>query len=323
MPDFQPSASWPALQLRAALLRRLRDFFDEREFLEVETPILSADIVVDRHLDPLSITLADDPRQGEAGRTLWLQTSPEAAMKRLLAAGAEAIYQVARVFRGGERGRLHNPEFTLAEWYRRGDDMAAGMTLLSELCDALLSRGEAERVSYREAFLRHAEVDPHGATLDDLQAAASGKNLGGASLGDDRDAWLNLLLVELVQPQLGRGRPTIMFDFPASQAALARIRDGSPPVAERFELFVEGIELANGYHELLDPTELRRRTAEANHQRRADGKPPLPEPEMLVQAMEHGLPPCSGAALGFDRLVMLAAGSDRIDDVVAFPIDRA
>jgi lysyl-tRNA synthetase class 2 len=246
-------------------------------------------------------------------------------MKRLLAAGAEAIYQVSRVFRNGERGKLHNPEFTLVEWYRRGDDMAAGMRLLSEVCRALLQRGPAEELSYREAFTRFAGVDGLTASTTALAQVAQQRGLAmsRSAAGEDRDAWLDLLFVELVQPNLGFDHPTILFDFPASQAALARIRPGDPPVAERFELFVEGVELANGYHELLDAAELRRRMAEANQQRAADGKPTLPEQNRLLAAMENGLPPSSGTALGFDRLVMVAAGARSIDEVVAFPIDRA
>jgi lysyl-tRNA synthetase class 2 len=330
--DFLPTATWPNLRLRAALLRRLREFFDARGFLEVETPVLSADVVVDRHLDPFSTVLADDPCRPDVGRRLWLQTSPEFGMKRLLAAGGEAIYQVSRVFRNSERGRLHNPEFTLVEWYRRGDDMAAGMRLLSDVCDALLQRGPAEQVSYREAFRRFAGVDP--LTDSPLQEAARQRGLSLASAhsaadrAKDRDMWLDLLLVELVQPKLGIAHPTILYDFPASQAALARVRreqveTKDVDIAERFELFVSGVELANGYHELLDAAELRRRASEANAQRAANGKPALPEESRLLAAMGRGLPACSGTALGFDRLVMVAAGASHIDEVIAFPIERA
>ena len=243
-------------QLRAELLGRVRTFFAQREFLEVETPILSADVTVDRHLDPLSTVLADDPRRSEVGQRLWLQTSPEFGMKRLLAAGATAIFQITRAFRGGEIGPLHNPEFTMVEWYRVGDDMAAGMTLLSELCSALLGTPAAERSSYAAAFERFAGIDPHGASLDQLSAAAARLKIAvPAGLANDRDGWLNLLLAECVQRQLGQTAPTILYDYPASQAALAGVRSGTPPVAERFELYVRGIELANGYHELLDAAE--------------------------------------------------------------------
>src|SRR5688572_20567288 len=217
--DFRPTASWPILRLRAELLNRVRAFFHARDFLEVETPILSADVVVDRHLDPFATTLCDDPRRPEVGRRLWLQTSPEFHMKRLLAAGSPAIFQVARVFRNAERGAWHNPEFTMIEWYRPGDDMAAGMQLLSDLCEALLMRGPAEQISYAEAFRTHASVDPHASPAAELaiHARALGIAAPESLTLDDRDAWLDLILVERVQPQLGISAPTILYDYPASQ----------------------------------------------------------------------------------------------------------
>jgi lysyl-tRNA synthetase class 2 len=322
--DYLPTASLANLRLRADLLRHAREFFRERGFLEVETPVLSADVVVDRHLDPIPVILADDPRQPIQGRGLWLQTSPEFHMKRLLAAGATAIYQITRAFRSGETGPLHNPEFTILEWYRAGDGMAEGMSLLSEFAEHLLKRGRAEQLSYAEAFKRHVGIDPHTASMSDLQSAAERHEIAAPrSLGDDRDGWLDLLLVDCVQSHLGRPRPTIVFDYPASQAALARVRDETPAVAERFELYVDGIELANGYHELLNADVLRSRFTAANRQRTADGKPPLPEESRLLAAMEAGLPPCTGVALGFDRLFMIAAGARSLAEVMAFPIDRA
>jgi lysyl-tRNA synthetase class 2 len=323
--DFLPTADWSRLRLRAQLLERVREFFSEHGFLEVETPILSHDIVIDRHLDPFTSVLNSDTRQPETGERLFLQTSPEFAMKRLLAAGGEAIYQITRAFRnGGERGRLHNPEFTIVEWYRTGDGMSEGMQLLSDLAEALLARGPAERISYRQAFEHHAGVDPHSVAVEELVATAAQCQIAvPTALAQDRDGLLNLLLVELVEPHLGREKPMILYDYPASQAALARIRNDPAPVAERFELYVDAIELANGYHELLDAGVLRRRNADANAQRIADGKAPLPEESRLLAAMEAGLPPCTGVALGFDRVVMIAAGAQSIDEVIAFPIERA
>lgn len=343
---WRPTASWTNLRRRAELLAKLREFFHENGFLEVETPILSADTVVDRHLDPFSTGIPREP--GRPPRRLWLQTSPEFAMKRLLAtlgsrrgaiedagAGEEgtqegeapprAIYQITRAFRLGEYGPLHNPEFTMVEWYRAGDDMQTGMELTGRLCDAMLARGPAELVSYRGAFERHVELDPHTADTAALVAAAGEHGIAApASLArDDRDGWLELLLCERVRPHLGLQRPTILYDYPASQSALARIRQEDPPVAERFELFVAGIELASGYHELLDADELLRRNRRVNAQRRADGKNALPERSRLLRAMEAGLPSCTGVALGFDRLVMLATGAERIAQVVAFPLERA
>ncbi len=286
---------------------------------------------------------------------MWLQTSPEFAMKRLLAAGGQAIYQVSRVFRRDELGPLHNPEFTMVEWYRAGDGMDEGMQLTSDLCETMLagcekkgtgsepwrapsgksvsgampvplfSPGPAERISYREAFEHYVGLDPHTADGGRLAAAARACGIEPpASLAtEDRDGWLDLLMVERVQPHLGVERPALLFDFPASQAALARIRADDPPVAERFELYVAGIELANGYHELLDPAELRARNTQINAQRKADGKTVLPEENRLLAAMQSGLPATVGVALGFDRLVMLAAGAKTIAEVVAFPFDRA
>ncbi|MEN6450859.1 MAG: EF-P lysine aminoacylase EpmA, partial [Thermoguttaceae bacterium] len=308
-------------------------------------------------------TSAPGPVLPSAAKRLWLQTSPEFHMKRLLAAGSGPIYEVARVFRQDELGPLHNPEFTLVEWYQPGDGMAEGMQFTSDLCETLLDvrsikprpvvapsgdssptdhgggatagRGfmpaagrrsmAAERISYREAFERYVGIDPH--TVDGPTLVATVRRLSieaPASLDPaDRDGWLDLLMVERIQPHLGVDRPALLYDYPASQAALARVRPGDPPVAERFELYLAGIELANGYHELLDAAELRARNARTNAQRVADGKPALPEESRLLRAMEHGLPSSVGVALGFDRLVMLAAGVRSIAEVVAFPFDRA
>lgn len=307
------------------MLKRVRAFFDQRGFVEIETPVLSADVVVDRHLDPLSTILADDPRRPDVGRQLWLQTSPEFHMKRLLAAGAGDIYQIARAFRAGERGPRHNPEFTLVEWYEPGTDYQHGIETLAELAAELLQRGPAEPISYAEAFGQHVGVDPHTSTAAELMARAGQLKIAAPQslAADDRDGWLELLLGECVEPHLGVARPTILFDYPASQAALARVSSGTPPVAERFELYVNGVELANGYHELLDPAVLRERNRAANLQRAADGKPTLPEESRLLDAMEAGLPAATGCALGFDRLVMLVAGASSIDEVITFPIERA
>ena len=307
--DFLPSASPQVLRQRAALLKRLRTFFDERGFLEVETPLLSADTVVELHIDPLQVTLPDDPREPTQGKETWLQTSPEFHMKRLLATGEfDAIYQVTKAFRTGERGALHNVEFTMVEWYRVGDDLAAGMALLGELCVAILGTSAAELLTYAEAFGKHAQIDPF-ALPEDAQ----------------RDEQLNLLLAEKVEPCLGRDRPTILYHYPASQAALAKTTTdhAGNAVAERFELYVDGVELANGYHELQDAAELRRRNTVNNAARLADGRPVLPEDSRLLSAMEQGLPQCSGVALGFDRLLMVAVGAKSIDEVIPFPIERA
>ncbi|HVU89020.1 MAG TPA: EF-P lysine aminoacylase EpmA [Pirellulales bacterium] len=321
--NWRPTASWEMLRRRAALLAQLRTFFARHGFLEVETPLLSADTVVDRHLDPFGVPISGPP--AATNPQYWLQTSPEFAMKRLMAAGGEAIYQVTRAFRRDEQGQRHNPEFTIVEWYRVGDSLDAGMQFLSELCQEMLGTPPAVQLTYQAAFQQHVGIDPHTATNEEIVEAARHHGVSAPeSLGTaDRDAWLDLLLVTLIEPHLGKVAPTILHDYPPSQAALAIVRPGPPPVAERFELYVRGIELANGYHELLDPHALGARNRENNRARVADGKRPLPEESRLLAAMETGLPACCGVALGFDRVVMLATGASSIDEVIAFPFDRA
>jgi lysyl-tRNA synthetase class 2 len=324
--DHLPSCSLDMLRLRAELLRKLRRFFDDRGFLEVETPTLSHDSVIDEHLDPLPVVLFDDARQRFQGSTLWLQTSPEFGMKRLLAAGAKAIYQITRAYRGGETGTLHNPEFTMLEWYRGGDDYVAGRKLLAALAQHVLGGGTPEELTYREAFLQHAKIDPFTATAEQLKSVV-GDLSANSTARQERGYWLDRVLVEQVEPQLGALRPTILYDYPADQSALAKVRPadaaGNPAVAERFELYCRGIELANGYHELLDPKVLRERNSRNNELRHTAGKYRLPAESRLLTAMQHGLPACAGCALGVDRLLMVATDAKSIREVLAFPIDRA
>jgi len=325
--DWRPTAALDTLRLRARLLATVRAFFAARGVLEVETPCLGAAAVTDPHLHSIAARLGGVGAGGPE-RLLYLQTSPEYAMKRLLAAGSGPIYQLARAFRDGETGRHHNPEFTLLEWYRPGFDHHRLMDEVEELVGALLDAPPAERLTYAEAFRSRAGVDPFADPVERL-AEAAGEEAGGGvpDLGEDRDGWLDLLMAVSVAPALGRGRPAFVHDFPASQAALARVREpipeGGPAVAERFELFVEGIELANGFHELADPAEQRRRFEADLARRRARGLPEPPIDERLLAALATGLPDCSGVALGFDRLVMLAAGAGALAEVVAFPVDRA
>ena len=322
MTDWRPTASLDALRLRARVLSDIRAFFAERGVLEVETPCLSAAAVTDVHLGSIPAEVV--------GRRMYLQTSPEYAMKRLLAAGAGPIYQLARAFRDGEAGRRHNPEFTLLEWYRPGWDHHRLMGEVEELLRAvlpprLLGDEPAERLTYREAFRIHAGVDPFESPVAKLAEAARARGGNPPDLGDDRDAWLDLLMGTVVERALGRGRPTFVHDFPTSLAALAKIRDDGDrhPVAERFELFVQGVELANGYHELTDPHEQRQRFERDLTQRRQRGLPQPPLDERFLAALEAGLPDSAGVALGVDRLLMLAAGTDTLRDVLAFPIDQA
>jgi lysyl-tRNA synthetase class 2 len=328
MADWRPTASLDTLKLRARMLARIREFFAHRAVLEVDTPILSATGIPDPHLRSLATRYAGP---GAArGRTMYLHTSPEFAMKRLLASGSGSIYQLCKVFRDNEAGRLHNPEFTMLEWYRVGCDHRALMSEVAELVTGLLSAhiplAATEALSYREAFQRHAGIDPHRAGHGQFAACAARhgihppEDLAGLH---DAALWRDLLLSHVVEPRLGAGRLTFVYDYPASQAALARVRPGDPPLASRFELYVNGIELANGFHELADPAEQRTRFERQSHARAAAGLPAVPLDERLLAALTEGLPDCAGVALGFDRLVMLAAGAKNLEEVIAFPITRA
>jgi lysyl-tRNA synthetase class 2 len=302
------------------MLAAARAFFAARRVLEVETPILSAAAVSDPQLESLATRIAGLP--GE----FYLQTSPEYAMKRLLAAGSGDIYQICKVFRDEQRGRWHNPEFTLIEWYRVGLDDAALMDEVEELLGALLAPlrklRPAERLAYSAALERHAGVDAHRSSDAELEAAALRHGIRcDAEL--DRDAKLDLLMGLIVGPKLGHDRPCFICDYPASQAALARLKPGVPAVAARFELYLEGVELANGFHELQDAAELRARFNRDVELRRERGQAARPLDENLLAALEHGMPDCAGVALGFDRVVALALGADSLALSMAFAIDQA
>lgn len=318
-----PVANWPVVQERAKLLRELRHFFDDSHFVEIETPLLSHDTVVDRHLDPLAVTLYPDPATPNEGPTFWLQTSPEFSMKRALSCYSHSIYQITRGFRAGESGRLHNPEFTILEWYQTPASYDDGMRLLEQLVDQVLDRPPARRIRYADAFGEHFGIDPHSATVDQLRSCAAGTQGQPADFSDDKNGWLDWLLSESIQPHLGYDQPVVLYDYPASQAALAQISLGPPEVAERFELYVDGIELANGYYELDDPIQLLARAAAENKLRAIDGKFTLPETSWLADTMAGGLPPTAGVALGVDRLLMVRLGLKSIDEVLTFPITRA
>ena len=297
------------LEQRSKLLEALRRFFWQQGFLEVETPLLSDEVIPELHIEPMGV------------QDRWLQASPELHMKRLLVAGMKAIFQITRSFRSHERGPLHSREFTIVEWYRVGDDMHAGMDLLDQLSQAVVNTPPAKRTSYAEAFQAHVGIDPHIATNKQLaeRAAALGIATPDGIRQEDRDEWLNLLLAMQVEPELGREGPEILYEYPASQAALAKVvaRKDGVCVAERFELYWQGVELANGYHELTDAVELRWRFSAVNAWRASDGRQVLPMPESLLSAMEQKLPDCAGCALGFDRFAMLALGESSISAVKA------
>ena len=316
---WRPSATLTNLKLRAELLKKLRAFFEARGVLEVETPALSRAGATDRHLASFRV---ENPQGG----FLYLHTSPEFPMKRLLAAGSGDIWQLGKVFRAGEAGRLHNPEFTLVEWYRVGFDHRRLMDEVAEFIGVLLPglKKSPEYLSYREAFRRYAGFDPSAADKPACIAALQACGKEPPAQGDmDYDGWLDLVAGEIVYPSMGHGQPTFIYDYPASQAALARVRPGNPPLAERFEVFVNGIELANGFHELADAAEQRRRFENDLAYRRAHGLPQIPMDENLLAALQHDLPECAGVAFGFDRLVMLAAGARSLAEVLAFPCERA
>ncbi len=317
--DALPTASLPSLKARAMLLQRLRRFFDERDFFEVETPLLSRDTVVDRHLHPIQVDRHQiTGQQSDTQKIVFLQTSPEFAMKRLLAAGAVAIYQICKSFRAGETGSRHNPEFTMLEWYRVGDDMEQGVQRLEDLIQTILDTKPASRISYRDAFLNATGLDPFIASIEQLAV------LSKLESELDRDEHLNVILSRDVEPHLGTEAPEVLYHYPASQAALAKTKtEAGVDVAERFEIYYRGVELANGYHELLDPDELIARNENTNQQRIADGQHALPTDSRLLAAMRLGMPACAGVALGVDRLLMLAVQEDCIQNVIAFPFDRA
>lgn len=307
-----------ALDLRASLFALIRRFFAERQVLEVETPVMSEAGNTEPNIDSFSTRFSGHVDAGSRER--WLRTSPEHAMKRLLAAGVGDCYELGRVFRNGEAGQRHNPEFTMLEWYRVGWDHRR---LMDETCELVASAmaltgraGETVVYTYRDLFVSQLGLDPFLASIDALRAPLADVRINPEGLG--RDDWLDLLITHRLQPQFPRDRITVVHDFPASQCALAKIRPDDPPVAERFELYLGPYELANGYHELVDASEQRARFERDNARRRARGQREMPIDERMLAAMPK-LPDCAGVALGVERLLMCAAGTDDIRDVIAFP----
>jgi lysyl-tRNA synthetase class 2 len=327
MAEWRPSCSLAALKKRASLLAAIRRFFAARNVLEVETPLLCKAGVTDPNLHPFT-TLLRRPDGTESYR-LYLQTSPEFAMKRLLAAGSGSIYQICKAFRNEEAGRHHNPEFTLLEWYRVGFDLVQLIdeidALLGEICRDDLNLKSSERLSYRELFREYVGGDPLFASFEELAECSRVRGLPEAEglCGDDRALWLDLLFSHLVQPHLGRGRVTFVYDFPALLPSLARRRPDDPLVVERVEVFLEGLELGNGFHELADVVEQDERFDRDLAVRRENGLPLMAKDERLLAAIRSGLPDCSGIALGLDRLLMIMTRAESIDDVLPFPMARA
>ncbi len=344
-PDYLPTASIETLKHRSHLLQAVRAFFETSGYWEVETPILSRDSVVDAYIDPFTAEwhssegVCSDPSGPDTTR--YLQTSPEFAMKRLLTAGADQIYQITHAFRQAERGTLHNPEFAMLEWYRRGETHHDQMTFVEALVRHMyaaaaavsdqttrppLPAGHFARFSYEEAFQKFAGLSALNATAEQFQQTALQHQISVPSGFDqaDRLSWQNLLLVDLVEPALRQWGAVFLYDYPPAQAALACIRaDGAIKVAERFELYLQGIEICNGYHELTDPQELRTRIEQQRALRLKENRSALPGESYLLQAMEAGLPACAGTALGLDRTIMLALGKQTLREVIAFPFERA
>ena len=322
MKDWKPTANLKALRLRAQLNGLIRNFFAKRGVLEVETPMLSAAGNTDPNIESFQLQFIG-PRSAGAGQR-WLRTSPEFPLKRLLAAGVGDCYELGRVFRNGEAGRRHNPEFTMLEWYRVGWDHHKLMDECAELVkDALHLAGRAatvREVSFRQLYHDAFGFDPLTVEEVELRGPLMVYDINPEGL--TRDDWLDLLMTHLIQPSMPANRILLVYDYPASQCALAKISAGEVPVAERFEVFVGPLELANGYHELTDASEQRERFGRdlARRQKRAAIQPPVDE--RLLTAMPK-LPACAGVALGVDRLMMAMLGSDRVADVMAFPFERA
>lgn len=319
MSDWQPAASNDALLARAALYRQIRAFFEARGVLEVDTPLLARSIGTDPALDPLIAQYHAFP--GAPQEALYLQTSPEFAMKRLLAAGSGPIYQLGKAFRNGESGRRHNPEFTMLEWYRPGFTLEDLMDEVEALALKVLGPLVCQRRTCGELFLEYLDIDPYDADTPALQALVQSQlHLTGEA--PDHATCLDLLYSHCIEPELLD--PVMIIDYPVAQAALARLEenDNGQLVARRFEFVMQGMEIANGYDELLDAAEQAQRFASDQQVRKARGLPQFPHDRRLLAALASGLPACCGVALGVDRLLMLQTGASSIAEVLAFPLGR-
>ncbi|TAH40985.1 MAG: EF-P lysine aminoacylase GenX [Gammaproteobacteria bacterium] len=321
-PDSKHATWREALALRARLYALIRGFFAERGVLEVETPILSEAANTEPNIESFSTTFTGPVES--SSRERWLRTSAEFPMKRLLAAGVGDCYELGRVFRNGEVGRRHNPEFSMLEWYRVGWDHLRLIDEAVELVQAALAlcgrRAECVSLTYRELFVQTLALDPFTAPVDVLRAALADANIEASGL--ERDDWLDLLITHRIQPMFPADHITVVRDWPASQCSLARIRPDSTPVAERFELYLGKHELANGYHELADASEQRARFENDNQRRRQRGQRELPIDERFLSALQQGLPDCAGVALGIERLLMCLCDTDDIRSVLAFDFGR-
>lgn len=327
--QWQPTGSIESLRKRAALVQTVRNFFSRRDVLEVETPILGQATVTDVHLDALSTEHALDTSTTK--QNLYLHTSPEYAMKRMLAGGFPDIFQICKCFREDEIGRLHNPEFTMLEWYRKGFSMQSLIDEAGELINLILSTDKFEQISYQEAFMRYVNFDPLNSSLQqllpiatDLGFAEYSEQLRAQGFADQHlfDALLQAIFAQEIESKIGLTFPICVTHFPASQAALAKL-DVDGASALRFEFYYKGVELANGFEELTDAKLQQQRFETDNQQREALSKSTKPIDKRLLAALESSLPPCSGIALGLDRLIMLALNADSISKVMSFDIYHA
>ena len=312
MSDWEPASDANVAVRRSVMLARARAYFADNGVLAVDTPSLSSSAPTDRHIDSLSLK--------ESG--LFLQTSPEFHMKRLLAAGYPDIYSICRVYRGGEKGRTHLPEFTMIEWYRHSMTLNAivqdALNLIASVLDRPDLPGSVMRHEYADAFVNGLGLDPAAASLDELASAAGADASLRDAIAEDRDAWLDLIMATRIATEFRDDALTVVQHYPASQAALARICPADSMVADRFEIYFGTLELANGYVELTDAEEQLRRMNKDLDARREQNRPDVPRDEQLIEALRSGLPDCAGVALGFERLHMVDAGDDDIRNVVSF-----
>jgi lysyl-tRNA synthetase class 2 len=318
--NWPPSASLSHLKLRARVIDEIRSFFKSRDVLEVDTPILCSHTVTDPFIASIPAQVAIN--QKNYLKTYYLQTSPEYAMKRLLASYPIPIFQITKSFRQGEVGHNHNPEFTMLEWYRPHFNHHQLMDEMDDLLQSTLHCQKAIRKTYADLFVDLLQINPHQAELNDLKNCARQHDIHLANDISDKDTWLDLLMSHCIEPALVGDRPFFIYDFPASQAALARIQKGEPSVAMRFEVYVQGRELANGFYELQDAHEQRLRF-EKNLLKRCElGLDELSIDDYFLSALKAGLPDCAGVALGVDRLIMLIAGASHIQDILSFDFSR-
>jgi lysyl-tRNA synthetase class 2 len=315
MANWKPSASLSNLRKRAEILSEIRTCFADREVLEVETPLLSLTTATDPHLESIRVHQI----LGSSDKEYFLQTSPEFAMKKLLAAGSGSIYQVCKAFRKDERSKRHNPEFTMLEWYRVGFDDKQLMDEVEQLVSSIIGDSALQRLSYRQLFQQHLAIDPHSCSASELMGVAR-KHVDFNENDYLKDELLQLLMTHVIEPAMETD--CFVFDFPASLAALAIIKtdEQGAKVAKRFELFMSGMEIANGYLELVDASEQQHRFEQDIKLRRHMGRSEVPIDDDLIDALTNGLPPCAGVAVGIDRLVMLALEADSIEDVLSYPL---